>query len=121
VDVGDQLLVGRPLDLPSLGPWLTRTFAVDPARVRAIAMARVLRDELSAAVQAGAGFAVQTVLAPTVRVEGGCAVPTDDAQVVEAVIRRNAIDVVQDQRHLPAVPLLPLPAQRALAIQKPSS
>jgi len=43
----------------------------------------------------------------------GVAIRTDDPEVVEAVVVVNPVDVVEDQRHPTAVPLLALTAQLA--------
>jgi hypothetical protein len=42
------------------------------------------------------------------RVQGGGAVGTDDAEVLQAMVITDAIDVIQDQRHGLSVPQLTL-------------
>jgi hypothetical protein len=46
------------------------------------------------------------------------AVRADDAQVTEAVVRRGAVDVIEDQRHLFPMPVLALTAQLTLPAQQ---
>jgi hypothetical protein len=78
-------------------------------------VAVILRNELLAAPQTASGLAVAPVLAPTVRVESRSAVRTDDLKVLEPVVCGYAGDVIENQRHLPAAPLLPLSTQLAAA------
>src|SRR5437763_8417233 len=47
------------------------------------------------------------------RVESRGAIRADDLQVLEPVVRRDAVDVVEDQRHAAAPPVLALAAQLA--------
>jgi hypothetical protein len=51
-----------------------------------------------------------------VRVERRGAVRADDSQVLDAIVGRNAVDVIEDQRHLLAAPDRPLRAQLALGL-----
>jgi hypothetical protein len=46
-------------------------------------------------------------------VERGSAVRTDDPEVLETVVVRNAVDVVENQRHSPTAPRLVLTAKLA--------
>ena len=52
----------------------------------------------------------RTVLPAAVRLERRGAVRADDAQVLEPVVIRNAVDVVEDQRERPSAPALTLAA-----------
>jgi hypothetical protein len=53
-------------------------------------------EEFVAAVQAASWVAVEPVLAPAMSVESRGTVWAHDPQVLEAVIRGDAIDVVED-------------------------
>jgi len=48
-----------------------------------------------------------------VGVEGCVAVWAHDAEVVETVVGSDAVDVIEDESHPPAAPLLALPAELA--------
>src|SRR6202041_3085848 len=92
---------------------VSRPRPLGAAQVRAIPMRRVSRYELGAAVQTGAGRHVEPILATAVCVEGRVAVRADDAEVLEPVVGRGAVDVVKDQRHRSPVPDLTLATQLA--------
>jgi hypothetical protein len=81
------------------------------ALLRAIAVARIVRDELPPAVQTCPWLTVDPVLASTVSHERRGAVRADNPQVLDPVVCRGAVDVIEDQRHRLAAPLLPLIAQ----------
>ena len=49
------------------------------------------------------------------RLERGGAVRANDAQILEPVVGRHTVDVVEDQRHLTPAPDLTLTAELALA------
>ena len=87
---------------------------MDAAGLRAVAVSRVLRNELRPAVQARSWLAVEAGLAAAVRVKRGGAVRADDPEVLDAVVGRYAIDVIQDQGHRPTVPFLILATEFAL-------
>lgn len=82
-------------------------------------MRGVLRDKLAATPEAGSGRAITPVLPAAVRVECGGAVRTNDLKVFEPVVRRDAVNVVQDQSHLLASPVLVLSTQLAGAALEP--
>jgi hypothetical protein len=67
--------------------------------------------ERRAAAQAFAIGVVAAILTSAVRVERGGAVGTDDAEVLEAVVVADPVDVIEDQRHAAVTPQLPLTAQ----------
>jgi hypothetical protein len=48
-----------------------------------------------------------------VRLEGRCAVRADNAEVLEAVVVSDTVDVVEDERHLASAPRAPLTAELA--------
>jgi hypothetical protein len=79
----------------------------------AVAVRRILRDEVGAAVQAGPGLAVDSVLASAVGLECRGAIRTDNAQVLNSVVGRDAVDVVEDQRHRSTAPGVGLAAKLA--------
>jgi hypothetical protein len=51
-----------------------------------------------------------------VGVEGRGAVRANDAEVLEAVVVTYPVDVVEDQRHMPAAPSLRLAAKLAFSL-----
>src|SRR5437764_13994858 len=90
--------------------------AVQTTCRRAIAMGRVLRDEVASAPQACSRPPVAPVLPAAVCIQRRGAVRTNDLEVLEPVVRGYAIDVVQDQSHLAPAPLLALAAQLAHSV-----
>jgi hypothetical protein len=49
------------------------------------------------------------------RIESCRTIRTDDPQVLQAIVIRDAVDVVEDQRHPSASPAFTLPAHLATA------
>jgi hypothetical protein len=84
---------------------------------RAVTVAFVSWDEYATAP--GALALCKTVLAAAVRLERRSAVGANDPQVLKAVVVRHAVDVVEDQRHTLAVPLLALTAELTLPRLQP--
>ncbi len=83
------------------------------ARARAVALLVEPRHERDAAARAVDRLADDPVLARAVRVERRRAVRAEDPQVLEPVVVADAVDVVEDQRHPAAAPLLVLAAELA--------
>lgn len=59
-------------------------------------------------MQAGTREGVALVLATTVRLQRCVAVRAHDPQILETVVVPDAVDVIQDERHAAALPLLTL-------------
>jgi hypothetical protein len=78
-----------------------------------VALVVAVGPELTPAHHARARDPVDPVLAPAVSVERGGAVRADDLQVLQPVVVADPVDVVDDQRHQPATPLLALAAELA--------
>jgi hypothetical protein len=76
---------------------------------------RILRNELAGAQQTPTGLALDSVVATTVGLQGRGAVRAHDLEVLEPVVGRDPVDVIEDQRHGLSAPLLSLPAQPALS------
>src|ERR1700733_1439170 len=81
-----------------------------PASLRAITVANVLRYERPLAAGTDA-FARK--VASAVSIEGRGAVGADDPEVLEPVVVRNAIDMVENERHWLALPQFSLAAHVA--------
>ncbi len=79
-------------------------------------MTRVLDGERSTAAPAIALATDEPILPATVGLEGGGTVRTDDAEILEAVVISDTIDVVENQRHPVAAPAFVLPAELADAL-----
>lgn len=77
-------------------------------------MRRILGNELGGAEQTSTGLRLGTVVAPAVGLQRRSAIRAHDLEVLEPVVVRYAVDVIEDQRHRPSEPLLSLPAQFAL-------
>ena len=115
----DELLIRRPLHPPRTRD---RSSGRGPSACRR-------RASSSAGAQSSAGTSCRSagtpdpratpVLAPAMRVERRRAVRADDPEVLEPVVVGDAVDVVEDQRHPPPVPLLALPAELARARLEP--
>ncbi len=58
-------------------------------------------------------------IAPAMRLERRGAVGADDPEVLEAVVVRHPVDVIEYERHLSTMPVLPLAAQLARARLEP--
>jgi len=65
------------------------------------------------ATQALTRITLKAILAATMRVKCGCAVRTDNPQVLESVIVGDSVYVIQDERHPTTPPALVLPTQLA--------
>jgi hypothetical protein len=105
--------VGRSHRTPSARYRPSGAIPSTPAESRAVALGCVLRPERGPAPLA---FALATAEAPTaaaVSVECGCAVRADDAKVAEPIVIAHAVDVVEDQAHRAAAPVLVLATQLA--------
>jgi hypothetical protein len=92
---------------------------VRTAELRAVAVRWVTGDELLAAVKALTRRAIDLAPTSTVGVERGRAVRTHDLQILETVVVADAVDVVEDQRHLITTPLLPLTTELARTFLQP--
>jgi hypothetical protein len=78
-------------------------------------VAAILGDELTPASFACAHRRQLAILAAAMSVEGGCAIGAGDPKILEAIVIRDAIDMVEDQRHPTTSPALPLTAHFAAA------
>jgi hypothetical protein len=58
----------------------------------------------------------QPEVAPTVRVQRSCAVRAHDPEVLEPVVGRDSVDVIEDQSHSKTTPEFALAAQLASAL-----
>jgi hypothetical protein len=74
-------------------------------------VADVFGHELRIAVHTPARYLIDRVLAATMSVQGRGAVRADDLQVLQTVVVADAADVIEDERHSSAVPLLTLSAE----------
>ena len=100
----------RALDTPAIPP--ARRRAACPA---AVALLGTRGTEGHAARRARALVGLPPQVPPAVGVERRGAVRAEDPQVLEPVVVRDAVAVVQDQRQAPTPPLLALPALLAAA------
>src|SRR3954467_11674384 len=83
------------------------------------------RAKFAAAVGALLRGPAATLVAPAMRVQSRVAVRTHHAQVLEPIVGRLTIDVIEDERHAVSVPDLALPAELAdrpleLFVEEPS-
>src|SRR5262249_10188387 len=112
LEVGEQLFVGRTVDLAGLrmraSPGLVVTHSAIP---RAVAMLAAARNEELPAVRAPA--LRELVLPTTMRVQRRGTVRANDPQVLDAVVVWHAVDVVEDQGHARPVPVLVLTTELA--------
>jgi hypothetical protein len=60
--------------------------------------------ELLAAALAGALDGRPLILSPAMRIERCCAIWTHDLKILDAIVVRNAVDVIEDQGHRTAPP-----------------
>jgi hypothetical protein len=79
-------------------------------------MAPVFRLELLSASLAGANLWLPPILAPAVRVESRGTVRANDLQVLQTIVIRNTVNVIEDQRHRPALPIFVLAAHLAAPV-----
>jgi hypothetical protein len=84
--------------------------------MRAVLVVSVFRLKLLTAPLAVANIGLPPVLATAMGIEGRCAIRTDDSQVLESVVVRHPIDVVQDQRHGATTPIFVLATHLAAAL-----
>jgi hypothetical protein len=83
--------------------------------VTAVPLGRIFGNELTGAQEASTGLRLDPVVAAAVGLQRCRTVRADDLKVLEPVVVRDAVDVIQDQRHWASEPFLSLPAQLALA------
>jgi len=118
-DLSHQPLVRRPLaNLPPAGPRHARAIPPAAALGRAVALCRRLRSKAGPAAQA---VQQRPVLAATMRVERRCAIRADDPEVLQPVVVRHAVDVIQNERQRAPAPGVSLAAQLALRLLEPSA
>jgi hypothetical protein len=79
--------------------------------MRAVPLARVFRRELPTTPLALADGTLAPVLTSTVGVKRGGAVGAHDAEVLKPIVVRNAVYVIEDQRHRAAAPIFALAAK----------
>ena len=115
LDLGEQLRQRRAVDNTAVGLG-NAGLGPGEARVRAVALRVVLRHEQRAAPVARSRRARAAQGLATVGVQRRGAVRAHDPQVLEAVVGRLAVDVVEDQRHPLAAPQLALAAELAGAL-----
>ena len=120
LDLGEQLLVGRALDLPftwvgppTAGGTVPFRYAAEP---RAVIVRAVFRSELLAAVLARPPCRLPTVLPAAMGIQRGRAIGTNDLKVLESVVVRHAIDMIENQRHRATAPIFVLPALLTAAL-----
>jgi hypothetical protein len=77
-------------------------------------MGRIHWNELPRAQQTATGLRLDAVVATAVGLQRRSAIRAHDLEVLEPVVGRDAVDVIEDQRHGLSTPLLSLPAQLAL-------
>jgi hypothetical protein len=104
-----QLPIARTLSLSAFGLGTTRTGITRAAFLRAVLLVRVPRRKLRPATCA----VPWSVTGPTstVSVETRVAVRTHDAEVLQAIVVVDAVDVIKHQGNVPPVPLLSLLAE----------
>jgi hypothetical protein len=83
-------------------------------------MRSALRPEFGATAQASTLGRWDPILPAAMRIERGGAVGTRDPQVFESIVIRHAIDVIEDERHASASPVLILAAELAATGLEPS-
>ena len=115
LDLGEQLRQRRAVDNTAVGLG-NAGLGPREARVRAVALRVVLRHEQRAAPVARSRRARAAQGLATVGVQRRGAVRAHDPQVLEAVVGRLAVDVVEDERHPLAAPQLALAAELAGAL-----
>ena len=76
-------------------------------------MGGALHDERRSASQAISIYGRDLVLPRAVGIKRGRAVGTVDAEVLEPVVIRHTVDVIQDERHPTPAPVLVLSAELA--------
>lgn len=83
---------------------------MDRAAMRAVALLRTAGTECFATVFAGSVMVLADEVLSAMGLKCCCAIRADDPQVLETVVSAVAIDVIEDQSHLPSLPFLTLPA-----------
>src|SRR5215208_7105900 len=112
-DLPLQPRVWRPIHLAPLRPRIRRPGTPRPACRAAVAMGHVSRSECLAASKA-VTLTLDAVGPAAVGVERSCAVRAHDPEIVEPVVVVDAVDVIEDQAHRLALPLLALAAELAI-------
>ena len=110
-DFSDQLGIRRSVNSAGGRP---RDAGSGPARAalsRAVALRGALRAKRGTTAKAVLLGARNSAAAGAMRIERRGAVGTDDPEVLESVVVRDAVDVVEDHRHRRATPPLTLAAE----------